>query len=552
VPDTTARVEFLRKLHLFRGLSDDELVLAAGELHEKTFDQGATVFDEGAAADSLYIIFQGRVDITRRVKEKVLRVATLVRGDYFGEQGLLKGKNRSATVIAAERETILLVLFREQFNSLLNKSAGLHQNFDIMMASRKLANELRFKWLAENEVIYFLARKHQFLLIRALVLPVLLLIPVIAIFWLAVLVPGIGFTLGLVGSFLFFLDLFWAIWRYVDWGNDYYIVTNQRVIWLEKVIGLYDSRTEAGVGTILSVSSEIDYWGRMWDYGTVVVRTFTGQIRLDFVRHPKQAAAMIEEYWNRAKEGSRKANEDVMRKAIRLKMGIDKPPPEPVQTAPAKPPKKQSALKIWWQNAFRMRIEDGNIVTYHKHIFVLFQNTFPFTAGILFLILFMLTWPLWFSFPLPSWLAMMFLLVMFILFCVAVYEYMDWVNDIYQVTPDQIVDVTRKPFGTEDRKAAPLENILSTEYKRIGLLGVLMNYGTVIVMVGGAQFRFEDVADPPSVQQDIVRRQLGRMAKKREVESAADRDRMADWLSVYNRTLEEIHREKNESGPKPE
>jgi hypothetical protein len=284
----------------------------------------------------------------------------------------------------------------------------------------------------------------------------------------------------------------------------------------------------------------------------VVVRTFTGQIRLDFVRHPKQAAAMIEEYWNRAKEGSRKANEDVMRKAIRLKMGVDKPPPQPAQAAPAKPPKKKSAFQIWRQNAFRMRVEDGNIVTYHKHIFILYRNTAPYTISIFLLILLMLTWSLWFPFSLPSWLAMLFLFVMLILFGFALYQYMDWENDIYQVTPDQIVDVSRKPFGTEDRKAAPLENILSTEYKRIGIFGVLLNYGTVMIMVGGAQFRFEDVADPPTVQQDIVRRQQGRMAKKREVESSAERERMADWLAVYNRTLEEINREKNQSGSNPE
>jgi len=120
VIDTPTRVEFLKRLHLFRGLSDDEMVLVAEELQEKTFDQAGTVFAEGAAADSLYIIFQGRVDITRRAKDKVLKVASLVRGDYFGEQGLLKGKSRNATV-AAERDTILLILFREPFNRLMAK-----------------------------------------------------------------------------------------------------------------------------------------------------------------------------------------------------------------------------------------------------------------------------------------------------------------------------------------------------------------------------------------------------------------------------------------------
>ena len=164
----------------------------------------------------------------------------------------------------------------------------------------------------------------------------------------------------------------------------------------------------------------------------------------------------------------------------------------------------------------------------------------------------MLTWTLWFGELLPAWLATLILAGMFVLFCFAVYNYVDWENDIYQVTPDQIVDVNRKPFGTEDRKAAPLENILSTEYKRTGILGMLLNFGVVMIMVGGAQFRFEDVADPPGVQQDIVRRQQGRLVKKREVEGAADRDRMAEWLAVYHRTIDEINRERNQPGPKSE
>ena len=42
-----------------------------------------------------------------------------------------------------------------------------------------------------------------------------------------------------------------------------------------------------------------------------------------------------------------------------------------------------------------------------------------------------------------------------------VYQYLDWRNDIFQVTPDQILDIDKKPFGSEERRAAPLENILA-------------------------------------------------------------------------------------------
>ncbi len=550
MPDNLVRIEFLKKLHLFRGLSDAELASVAAELKEKTYFQADTVFEEGTQADALYIIFEGRVNISRRVKNRQVKLASLVKGDYFGEQGLLKGRVHNATVIA-EPNTIVLILFRVPFAQLFKKTASLRHNFDIMIYSRKLASELHFNWLAENEVIYFLARKHQFLLFRALVAPTLAFIPIFSVLALAFLFNSALF--GLIGGFFLVADCAWGFWRYLDWGNDYYIVTNQRVIWLEKVIALYDSRIEAGVATILSVSTEIDFWGRRWDYGTVVVRTFTGQIRLDFVRHPMQAAAMIEEYWNRAKEGGKKADEETMSRTIRAKLGYKKaePPPTAVPVAPAKQAsvKKISPLAAWWANLFRMRTEDGNTITYHKHIYGFFRDSAFYMLGFMTLLVLIFVWPMLFGSAIPSWVLTFVIFGMAVLFGFVVYEYVDWKNDIYQVTSEQIIDVTRKPFGTEDRKAAPLENILSTEYKRTGILGMLLNFGTVYIMVGGAQFHFQDVADPPSVQQDITRRQQGRQLKKREGEAASDRERMSEWLKVYHRTIEEIEQEKRRSNP---
>jgi len=306
----------------------------------------------------------------------------------------------------------------------------------------------------------------------------------------------------------------------------------------------------------LSVSTETEYWGRQFDYGTVVVRTYTGQIRMHHVHHPKQAAALIEEYWNRAKEGGRKADEEIMKQAIRAKLGFTKPgpplpPPPPAPLKPAKPVKKAPAfsLSAWWSNAFRMRTEDGNTITYHKHIYGFVRDASPYALGILALIIGVILWPFFVSFALPLWAGMLVIFAIIILFGFIAYEYMDWQNDIYQVTPEQIIDINRKPFGTEDRKAAPLENILSTEYKRSGFLGLLLNFGTIYIMVGGAQFNFADVADPPSVQQDIVRRQQGRIQKKREADTSAERERMAEWLALYHHTLDEASHEKDQSRP---
>ena len=122
-----------------------------------------------------------------------------------------------------------------------------------------------------------------------------------------------------------------------------------------------------------------------------------------------------------------------------------------------------------------------------------------------------------------------------------IYQYIDWSNDIFQVTPDQILDIDRKPFGTEERKAAPLENILSTEAKREGFLEYLLNYGTVYINVGGAtELRFSDVTDPATVQQDIDNRRLARINSKAETQAKAERERLADWFATYHSVNEEM------------
>ncbi len=552
MPDISARVAFLKKSHLFRGVSDKDLASIAEIMKENTYSEGEMVFTEGTAADSFYMIYQGRIRLTRRMKDRSVNVATLFPGDYFGEQGLLKSGRRNATA-NAESGTILLILYRTEFKKLLSRMPNLWSNFDLMMDSRQLARDLNFAWLAENEVIYFLARKHYIVLLRVLAWPFVGLLFALAL-------VGTGLTLedtasGLplgpavagLGGFLLVITLAWAGWSYLDWSNDFYIVTNQRVVFLEKVIGLYDNRQEAPMSTILSVNTESDYWGRQFfDYGTVVVRTFVGQIRMTFVRHPLQAAAMIEEYWNRTKVVARKMDEDLIKNTIRNKLGMPKPASPPPPPPPAPSALKESRIHKMWREVFALRREDGGTVTYHKHWFVLIRDTFPQTGGMLLIVAALIAYPILF-WPVQLWLIFILFAVLMGLALWWFYRYEDWRNDIYQVTPEQIIDIYKKPFGVEDRKAAPLDGILSTEYKRNGLIEILFNFGTVYISVGGAHFDFEDVADPPTVQQDIVRRLQVRLVKKKEADTAAERERMAEWLAYYHKTIQEIEEERRQA-----
>ncbi|MGA2488965.1 MAG: hypothetical protein ABSF99_02090, partial [Anaerolineales bacterium] len=130
-----------------------------------------------------------------------------------------------------------------------------------------------------------------------------------------------------------------------------------------------------------------------------------------------------------------------------------------------------------------------------------------------------------------------------------IYEYIDWSNDIFQVTPDQIMDIDKTPLGQVTSDIAALENILSIEHKRIGILQLFFNYGTVYITIGGGrQMAFENVFNPSAVQQDIERRRLEKITKKEQETIKAERERTADWFAAYFHNEQQLRREEGAPG----
>ena len=562
--DTFARVAFLRKLHIFYGLNDVELTAVAEQLEEHAYPAGSMIFEQGSKAESFYLIYSGGVKIVRKQEGKERHLATLVTNDYFGEMALIERRHRSGTCTAVV-DSLLFILSRQNFEKLLKQYEHLRSNFDLAVRSRRLAQTLQFRWLAPEEVIYFLARKHPVVLYKNLILPVIgLLVPSFLFYAWYAIAPVTVVLFAAIATLV--ADILWVIWLAVDWSNDYYIVTNRRVVWLERVIGVYDSRQESPLMTIMAVAVETDILGRALDYGDVIIRTFVGRIIFNNVSHPEQAQRMIEEYWNRTKEQAMGMEKEAMKEAIRRKLGLKAAPPS--KEAPLKKadfPRERGFLKILrllGASRLRLRYEQGDTVIYRKHWFVLFRQAWiPIlgTLGVTGLFLYRL-FQLAFvpeafislqgGFTVDAWAGVLFI-AFFPFMAWLIYEVADWSNDIYQVTNEQIIDLDKKPFGTESRNAAQLESILAIEYERIGILGEIFNYGTVYITVGGTKLAFEDVIDPASVQSDVNRRREALAARKRESQAAQERERMAEWLVAYHQNAESFRREQ-EQKPKPE
>jgi hypothetical protein len=517
------------------------------------------------------LIYEGSVRIARVQDRKETQLALLVKNDYFGEMALVANRRRSATATAITDST-LLMLPRKDFDKLYQRAPHIKTNLEIAVRSRRLARRLMFKWLRPDEVVYFLARKHRLILYQSLFLPVFGLSLPVGLFYLWwYVIPAALIGLLALLSFLGILSL--ILWRIADWGNDYYVVTNQRVVYLEKVIGIYDSRQESPLSTILSVGVEANQVGKILDYGNVIIRTFVGKIVFENVDYPNHAGKMVEEYWNRTKEFASFVEKEAMKNAIRKRLGLPLPKlergfgePAPIEKVPARPPKVNAGmlaiLKFLGAERFKLRYEAGDSVIYRKHWVVLILDSWiSVSAAFITLMLFVsrlvqlafLPDDAFISFAggvsVDVW-ALAFLFAFFPFALWFGYQVLDWSNDKFEVTNDQIIDIDRKPFGTETRNSAPLEGIMSTQYERRGILGNLFNFGTVSITVGGTKMAFEDVMDPPSVQSDIDRRRMERQAKQNQARVASERDRMAEWLATYHRSSQEFREEEQRNRKK--
>ena len=186
-----------------------------------------------------------------------------------------------------------------------------------------------------------------------------------------------------------------------------------------------------------------------------------------------------------------------------------------------------------------MRFTEGGVITYRKHWFVLVR-AIAAPSALLMLLVGLIGARLGgiFDFVSLSTALTCNLLLMVGVLAWWVYQYMDWVNDIYQISPTHIIDIYKKPLSKELRKLAPLENILGTEVKRRGIFGLVLNYGDVIANVGTSEFTFEGVLSPNRIQQDIARAQEAFVEARRQSDRDERREELAEWFSVYHEATE--------------
>jgi CRP-like cAMP-binding protein len=140
---------FLRQNDIFFDLDESQLERIAAICREQGFGTGEMIFEENSASDELYIIVRGEVEIQidpslvsdrPEPAPRPTTIATLRRGQSFGEVALVDQGLRSASARSASHDTQLLVVPRDSLMALCEEQPDL--GFRLM---RNLAAELAVK-----------------------------------------------------------------------------------------------------------------------------------------------------------------------------------------------------------------------------------------------------------------------------------------------------------------------------------------------------------------------------------------------------------------------
>jgi CRP-like cAMP-binding protein len=113
----------LKQTDIFFELSPTQMELIAALCQERRCNASDTVFEENAASDELYIIAQGEIEIqvdpalVGEGDEKgggPVTIATLRRGQSFGEVALVDQGLRSASARCSANNMLLLIIPRDK------------------------------------------------------------------------------------------------------------------------------------------------------------------------------------------------------------------------------------------------------------------------------------------------------------------------------------------------------------------------------------------------------------------------------------------------------
>ncbi|MBN1283918.1 MAG: PH domain-containing protein [Anaerolineae bacterium] len=574
-------IQLISKIQLFSSLDREDLETLADAFRVETYSPNAVVYRQGEAGSAMYVMADGRgllLKAEHGTQEK--KVGTVTPGVVVGTTSIFVEDERDVTFVIV-RPSTLYSLTRTSFQSVCTVRNAIEKNLNFKGRDdlREIiqAKGIQFAWLHTDagEEILFCARRHKWSFYRRVIRSGL----VLGLMGGLALIASIVFSLLLVGM-VFVLALLLVLaamgwFYYLDWRNDYFVVTNQRVIHEERILPLLGQQIirQAPLRNVQNVIVEQEgFIPTTFKFSEVRIETAgpEGTILFDMVSDAGKLREIVLRLHRRYETRSAAERRADIRREIEKRLGTHlqrqgadaveeeafvPPPPAPVEA----PPEKRLTLGAVLGNAWRsfraytslsIRIEEGDRVTYRKHWLILIRVVWqPLTVLALLALLTVtrlldawppLLLPLYrITTPLGMFLAFWVFLIPNLIWLWWSFE--DWRNDLYQITSEAVIDRKDTPlfFGERREVQAPLAQVQAVTSAQKGWLGRLLNFGTVSIQTAGQEgtLYWQYVYDPASVAADVNNRLHAAQEEKIERRDLEQAELLAEWLAIYHQTL---------------
>jgi len=529
-------VETLWKVYPFNDLEEEYINLLINSAEIVYFPAEKMIYLEETPALFFYVLYQGRLEILKEKQHALLKLNNFSERFSFGEDALIKNQERR-TSARAITDVILIKINKEILIQIGKENRGFNIKKNTMITSyehliRKTVN------LGKEETICYMGQPHPIVIILKIIFAML------AVFWLGIVFVVLinnglfayhTFLWG--GGVLSVLTLLWIGWQFLEWSNDYFFFTNKRIINKQRSLFLYEIKQETPFSAIESVQAKRSYFGRGFDFGDLEIKTFTGSMRLAFVPEIISVQHILTFLTERRKDLQEDEEKRSFAKDIRER--ITQKSTERETSLENYP--NQSLSQI---TDLESTIEGSGVpvshedIVYRTHWTILFSKAFIpvlllMSHGLLYLFLAANQ-----SEIIRNTVFNMVLIInSIVLLTWAVYRFADWRNDVYIITDDQIIDIDRRPFGMEEKRAAPIKNIQSIRYKRSGVFGLLFNFGIVYIRIGDEEFTFGNVHRPADVQEALFAAKERFHQTEEDVEKRLQRKKAVDWIDSYHQII---------------
>jgi hypothetical protein len=534
----SATVPLLAGLFPLTLLEGNDLSQVATQFEVLNYPRGSRLYAADDIPDYFYWIISGNVRLAGGAMRRGKAEQVLGAGDYFGAEVLSRSDYRFSDAVCLS-EVKLVRVNEQDLIQLCADHPTIENAFSLIYQTHKFRARLFFPWLEKGEKVNLVCRRHPFFLaLRVVLIGGAVIASFAGLLSLALSSKSVALIL-LAGTLLLIGTLLTA-WSALEWGNDFFILTSDRVLVQKKLTGFFDNRQEAPYTAILSTGFETSFWGRLLRFGTINLRTYNGKLSFKRLPVPEIIFDLLE--YQRRSIAQQKQQSDFAEMRETLQHRLEG---TTVRTKNAAAGKHTGGLKTTYKSGsfldlaarfFGLRHERAGAIVYRTHWWRLLGKTF--LPSLLLLIVVLLVMLKLAGF-LPSIAADQLYIGSIILAVTSwawwLYQYQDWYNDVYIITSEQLVDVNRKPLGKEERRSAPVQNIQTVEYKRKGIIGLVLNFGTVHIQIGNQELSFDDVYNPAAVQAEIFSRFKHRDQKTQRLEQ----EKLVDWIKTYDEMKKE-------------